>query len=72
MSVESKAIELPVIDVTNSDKSTAKQLIDAVTEHGFVYLKNNHDEIPTHDLDELFDLVGKVIDPSIWSRSHML
>lgn len=61
MSSDSNTIELPVIDVTNSNDTTAKQLINAVTEHGFVYLKNNHGEIPTNDLDELFTLVGKVV-----------
>ena len=53
-----RAIELPVIDVTSTDRDTAKRLIDAVATHGFVYLKNNHDEIPSKDLDEMFALVG--------------
>jgi hypothetical protein len=52
-----KAIELPVIDVTRSDEETASQLVDAVATHGFVYLKNNHDEIPAADIGGMFDLV---------------
>jgi isopenicillin N synthase-like dioxygenase len=52
-----KALELPVIDVTKAVEETAKQLVDAVATHGFVYLKNNHDEIPPAEIDEMFDLV---------------
>jgi isopenicillin N synthase-like dioxygenase len=53
----SKAIELPLIDVTKTDGQTAKQLVDAVATHGFVYLKNNNGEIPPGEIDEVFDLV---------------
>lgn len=52
-----REIELPVIDVTQTDEDTAKRLIDAVATHGFVYLKNNHEEIPPSDIGEMFDLV---------------
>jgi len=53
-----KVVELPVIDVTQTNEDTAKRLIDAVATHGFVYLKNNHEEIPPTDIDEMFCLVG--------------
>ena len=52
------AVELPVIDVTHADESTSKQLLDAVVTHGFVYLKNNHGEIPYKDLENMFELVS--------------
>lgn len=54
-----KSIELPVIDVTNTNEDTARQLIDAVATHGFVYLQNNHEEIPTKELNDVFDLVSR-------------
>jgi hypothetical protein len=54
------SIELPVIDVTSTDENTAKELIDAVVTHGFVYLKNNNNEIPSANLENIFDLVSLI------------
>ncbi|KAF2432418.1 Clavaminate synthase-like protein [Tothia fuscella] len=53
--MESKdTVTLPVLDVNDSDPETARSLFDAVSKHGFVYIKNNRGEIPPQDIDEMF------------------
>jgi len=52
-------MELPVIDLnhsTSKDPEVAKQLIDSVSQYGFVYVKNNCGVIPPKDIDIIFHL----------------
>jgi hypothetical protein len=50
-------VSLPVLDVRESSIATAKSLVNSVSKHGFVYIKNNHGEIPSKDVGNMFDLV---------------
>jgi hypothetical protein len=50
-------LQLPVLDISNSDNETAKALVEAVTHYGFVFIKNNNAEIPPTDVTGMFDLV---------------
>lgn len=53
-----ESIELPILDVSQPGPETAKDLIEAVRNYGFVFIKNNHSEIPVADVDEMFALVS--------------
>jgi len=53
-----EVIQLPVLDLANSSVETAKELVEAVKKYGFVFIKNNHGEIPVQDIDHMFALVG--------------
>jgi len=55
-------MELPVIDLNYSsspDSGTAEQLVNSVSQYGFVYIKNNCGIIPPNDIDFMFDLSKK-------------
>jgi isopenicillin N synthase-like dioxygenase len=52
----SAASTLPVIDISSSSPDTAKELVKAISEYGFVYIKSN--VIPNKDINEMFGLVG--------------
>ncbi|RDI88192.1 hypothetical protein Vi05172_g2138 [Venturia inaequalis] len=53
-----ESIQLPVLDVSQPGPETAKDLIEAVKNYGFVFIKNNHSEIPVADVDNMFALRG--------------
>jgi uncharacterized protein YbjT (DUF2867 family) len=50
-------LRLPVLDVTKGDVATAKALVEAVIDYGFVFIKNNSGEIPPDNVTGMFDLV---------------
>jgi len=49
-------VQLPVLDLNNASAQTAKELVYAVSRWGFVFIKNNHDEIPAKDIEDMFAL----------------
>ena len=51
--------QIPVIDVsgTTPEVEVAKQLVDAASTYGFVYIKNEGKDIPVETIDSLFELV---------------
>jgi isopenicillin N synthase-like dioxygenase len=51
---------IPVIDISGPTPETevARQLVDAATTYGFVYIKNQGKDIPVEAIDNLFDLVS--------------
>ena len=53
-----ESIQLPVLDVSEPGPGTAEELIEAVKKYGFVFIKNNHSEIPVKDIDNMFSLVS--------------
>jgi isopenicillin N synthase-like dioxygenase len=55
--------QIPVIDVsgTTPEVEVAKQLVDAASTYGFVYIKNEGKDIPVETIDGLFELV-KLLD----------
>jgi hypothetical protein len=53
-----ESIQLPVLDVSEPGSGTPKELVEAVKNYGFVFIKNNHSEIPVEDIDNMFGLVS--------------
>lgn len=51
--------QIPVIDIsgTTPKAEVAKQLVDAATTYGFVYIKNQGKDIPVEAMDNTFSLV---------------
>jgi isopenicillin N synthase-like dioxygenase len=52
-----EVIQLPVLDLNNANVETGKELVEAVKNYGFVFIKNNHNEIPVRDIEDMFQLV---------------
>lgn len=63
-----ESIQLPVLDVSQLGPETANDLIEAVKNYGFVFIKNNHSEIPVNDIDNMFALVSLQL-ISWWDQS---
>lgn len=51
------ASEIPVIDISNPSPGVAKQVFDAASTHGFLFIKNDGLAIPQSDIDAMFSLV---------------
>ena len=55
------AAPIPIIDIfaeSGTDElQTAKALVDAAAEHGFVYIKNTGKDITTKQIESAFGLV---------------
>lgn len=49
---------LPIIDVSSLNERTARELVDAVSNHGFVYIKNVNTGLSGAPLDSMFSLVS--------------
>lgn len=49
---------IPVIDLSGPKNQVAKQLVDAATTYGFVYIKSLGKDIPIEAIDGIFGLVG--------------
>jgi hypothetical protein len=50
--------EIPVIDISNPDDHVARQVLEAASTHGFLFIKNDGVTIPPQDIDDMFKLVG--------------
>jgi len=50
--------QIPVIDISGSqpESQVAKELVDAAATYGFVYVKNEGNDIPIKDIDHTFEL----------------
>jgi hypothetical protein len=59
--VTSKEIQIPVVDISGaySELQIAKELVNAATVHGFVYVKNQGKNIPVQDIEAAFGLVSQ-------------
>ncbi|TKA69823.1 hypothetical protein B0A55_07504 [Friedmanniomyces simplex] len=55
-STGSEAARIPVIDIRPSNADAPKQLLDAATRYGFVFIENNEIGIAPEDIDHMFDL----------------
>jgi isopenicillin N synthase-like dioxygenase len=58
MPPESKDTTIPVIDLSNPSDETARQVLDAASTHGFLFIKNDGVTIPPADIDEMFKLAS--------------
>ena len=53
--------QLPIIDISKSDRDTQAKLIDAAATYGFVYIKSTGLEFSREIMDQIFDLVCSVL-----------
>lgn len=49
---------IPVIDISNPSDEVARQVLDAASTHGFLFIKNDGVTIPAQDIDAMFKLVS--------------
>jgi hypothetical protein len=49
--------DIPVIDISNPSPEIAKQVLEAASTHGFLFIKNDGVTIPPKDIDDMFQLV---------------
>jgi hypothetical protein len=49
---------IPIIDISNPSAEVAKQVLDAASTHGFLFIKNDAGIIPTKDIAGMFELVS--------------
>ncbi|KAF2997168.1 hypothetical protein E8E13_005826 [Curvularia kusanoi] len=47
---------IPVIDISNPSEEVARQVLDAASTHGFLFIKNDGVAIPPKDIDDMFKL----------------
>jgi hypothetical protein len=50
--------DIPVIDVSAPSADVARQVLDAASTHGFLFIKNDGVTIPPQDIDDMFKLVS--------------
>ncbi|KAF2825792.1 Clavaminate synthase-like protein [Ophiobolus disseminans] len=48
--------DIPIIDISNPSKDVAKQVLDAASTHGFLFIKNDGVTISPKDIDDMFNL----------------
>lgn len=51
---------IPVIDISNPTAETAKEVLDAASTHGFLFIKNDGATIPPKDIADMFALVSYI------------
>lgn len=49
--------EIPVIDISQPSTEVARQVLEAASTHGFLFIKNDGVTISTQDIDDMFALV---------------
>lgn len=54
-------IYIPVIDISNEDARTGIELVDAVEEWGFVFVRGEGLGFKLQDIEDAFELVGSQI-----------
>jgi len=55
---EMEDTDIPVIDVSQPSDDVARQVLEAASTHGFLFIKNDGVTIPPQDIDDMFKLVG--------------
>lgn len=48
--------QIPVIDISPRNPDGPRQLLDAASRYGFVFIENNDAGIPPEDIAQMFDL----------------
>lgn len=62
MSRKSKdQIDLPVLDISTPNAQVGRELVDAAVRYGFVFIRNQGSEIPPTEIDQAFELVGRLV-----------
>jgi len=55
---EAGNMTIPVIDVSSPSDNVARQVLDAASTHGFLFIKNDGVAISPKDIDDMFKLVS--------------
>jgi len=63
-SVGSEA-HIPVIDIRPTNRTAAKEILDAATHYGFVFIENNEAGIDAASIEQMFDLSRTFFDSSL-------
>ncbi|KAJ8108515.1 hypothetical protein OPT61_g8123 [Boeremia exigua] len=53
---KAESMTIPVIDISNPSDEVARQVLDAASTHGFLFIKNDGVTIPPQDIDDMFKL----------------
>ncbi|KAH6642345.1 hypothetical protein C7974DRAFT_408909 [Boeremia exigua] len=53
---EAEEMTIPVIDISNPSDEVARQVLDAASTHGFLFIKNDGVAIPPQDIVDMFKL----------------
>jgi hypothetical protein len=59
---------IPVIDISHPSPEVAQQVLDAASNHGFLFIKNDGVTIPPKDINDMFSLVSIHYTRSLTSR----
>jgi isopenicillin N synthase-like dioxygenase len=59
MGSKGTGIDIPVVDIRPGNREAARQVLDAATNYGFVFIENNDTGIDVKDIDHMFDLSQK-------------
>ena len=51
-------LQIPIIDVSRIDSGTGSQLINAMAQYGFVFVKGRNTGFTSETIDHAFSLVG--------------
>ncbi|KAF1948693.1 Clavaminate synthase-like protein [Byssothecium circinans] len=53
---ETQDTDIPVIDISSPSPEVSKQVLDAASSHGFLFIKNDGITIPAKDISDMFEL----------------
>ncbi|KAK1079174.1 hypothetical protein LTR33_006610 [Friedmanniomyces endolithicus] len=62
---------IPVLDISPSNMNGPKQLLDAATKYGFVFIENNETGIAVEDIDHMFDLSKQFFDSPVETKQEV-
>ena len=54
---EMENTDIPVIEISNPSDDVARQVLEAASTHGFLFIKNDGVTMPPQDIDDMFKLV---------------
>jgi hypothetical protein len=51
---------IPIIDISDPSPDVARQVLEAASTHGFLFIKNDGVSIPPNNIDDMFKLVSLI------------
>lgn len=57
-----ETFDLPIVDISSKSALVARDLLDATSQYGFVFIRGYRDYITPEDIDTMFDLVVFIVD----------
>jgi hypothetical protein len=55
---EMEDTDIPVINISKPSDDVARQVLEAASTHGFLFIQNDGVTIPPEDIEDMFKLVG--------------